>query len=751
MRVAVTGGSGFIGAHVVDRLVAAGHEVEVIDLRAPERDDVRHWPVDLADLDGLVRATEGLDAVFHLAAVADVNDAAADPVQATDVNVAGTARVWEACRVNKVPRAVLASTVWVYSGADDDGNAEGMLDEDAAFRLDEAGHLYTSSKLAAELVVHSYNTLYGQPFTILRYGIPYGPGMRDSLVISKFVRMALDDDPITIQGDGSQYRNYVYVEDLAEAHVLALREEAAGEVFNLEGTESITIRQLVECIEELVDKPLSVEYIEARAGDYAGKAISAEKAARVLGWKPQVPFEEGLRRYLAWYQARVARANEAEREVHAAAMAAPGTHDAPAAPADETLEPVSAGTATRLRSLAGLAVAIPTVLSLSVDPGTSGSGRLYALIGSLVGIAMAALVSHRRRHAIPAVLSAGVLVATIWLVSQSSPGLISIALGALMGVAVGAIAPAPLRFERDTVFFAGAGFAVLVMAAAVSEHLLWWSATVLALVATVALDRISIPVPNALPARRPSWVIATAVVALTMFTASWAGATSSTAAWLAGPVVYHGPRSDPEVAITFDGARIAGPTQQLLAALSNAHVEATFFENGQAIDAQPQLARAIEAHGHLLANESWKNNGFDWLDPGYRDLRRAQAVFAQRLGICPTYFRPPHAPVLRTPFMERAAHAQGMTMVTWDVKTGVRANDNAATFAHRVLAKIRPGSIVALELPGNDADANQTVVQAIPLILQGMHERGLTPVRLDKLLDSRGYTGCSADRAASHS
>src|SRR5581483_3488448 len=192
MNVAVTGGSGFIGAHVVDALVAAGHDVRVIDRRAPERADVQHCAVDLDDLDALVAATEGADVVFHLAAVADVNDAAADPVAAVDVNVGGTARVWEACRRNNVRRAILASTVWVYGGAEGDGD----LDENAPFQLPQAGHLYTASKLASELVVHSYHEMYGQEFTILRYGIPYGPGMRDSLVISRFVRMALDGDPI---------------------------------------------------------------------------------------------------------------------------------------------------------------------------------------------------------------------------------------------------------------------------------------------------------------------------------------------------------------------------------------------------------------------------------------------------------------------------------------------------------------------------------------------------------------------------
>ena len=179
MRTLVTGGGGFIGSHVVDRLVAAGHDVHVVDLRPPHRPDVGHFPADINDLDALVTAFAGADVVFHLAAYADVNDVSREPVDATDANVVGAAKVWEACRRNHVKRAVLASTVWVYNGAADDG--DGPLDEDAAFRLDDLGHLYTSSKVAAEMVAHSYRTLYGQEFTILRYGIPYGPRMRDAL------------------------------------------------------------------------------------------------------------------------------------------------------------------------------------------------------------------------------------------------------------------------------------------------------------------------------------------------------------------------------------------------------------------------------------------------------------------------------------------------------------------------------------------------------------------------------------------
>src|SRR5262249_27886810 len=199
----------------------------------------------------------------------------------------------------------------------------------------------------------------------------------------------------------------------------------------------------------------------------------------------------------------------------------------------------------------------------------------------------------------------------------------------------------PFRFDRETLFVTGGGFAMLLAAGAVSQHVLWWSAAVLVLIAAVAVDRFAIPVPPAVPARRPSWAIAITTVALPMLTAAGAGAPSPNAAWF-GSMVKHGPRTDPEVAITFDGAASAHATQQLLAALNAAHTQATFFEYGQSVDAQPQLARAIEAQGQLLANASWRNSGTDWLDPSSRDLRRAQLVFARRVGVCPTYFRPPH-------------------------------------------------------------------------------------------------------------
>jgi UDP-glucose 4-epimerase len=230
-----------------------------------------------------------------LAAVSNVNDAFDDPVRAVEVNVTGTTNVWEAARRNEVGRAILASTVWVYAGAVGDA-----VDEDSPFFLATAGHVYTSTKVASEMIVHNYFDLYGQPFTILRYGIPFGPRMRDELVIPRFVQAGLDGETIRIEGDGSQYRNYVYIEDLARAHVLALEEPAENEVINLEGSEAVSILRIAETVGRVLDRPMQIERVRARQGDFTGRTVSAEKARRLLGWEPKVSFEDGLARYIEW-------------------------------------------------------------------------------------------------------------------------------------------------------------------------------------------------------------------------------------------------------------------------------------------------------------------------------------------------------------------------------------------------------------------------------------------------------------------
>jgi len=309
-RIGITGGSGFIGSHVVDRMIAAGYTVAVLDLRPPNRSDVAFRHVDVLDLGAVVQATRDCDTVFHLAGVSDATDALARPVSAVQVNVAGTGNVFEASRRNGVRRTVLASTAWVYAGAQGDV----PMDEEVPFHLPSAGHIYTSSKITEELIAHNYNELYGTAFTILRYGDVYGPGMSENLVIPRFVRRALNGETIVVHGDGSQFRNYVYVEDLADAHVRALSSEADNEVFNLKGPEPVTIRRVAETIQKMFGVPFDVEYGELLPGDYRGRVISGDKAKRVLGWEAETSLADGLHRYVDWY-------------AQASSPAASGVHD----------------------------------------------------------------------------------------------------------------------------------------------------------------------------------------------------------------------------------------------------------------------------------------------------------------------------------------------------------------------------------------------------------------------------------------
>lgn len=297
-RVAVTGGSGFIGSNVVDALHDAGNEVIVIDQLPPHRDDVEHRSVDILDAAALQKATEDVSFLYHLGAIANVNYAYENPLQTVQLNITGTANALEAARQNKIERLVLASTVWVYSGC-----SEAEVNERTTFLPSGPGHIYSTSKIAAEFLCQDYWNLYQQPFTVLRYGIPYGPRMRDNLVIAIFLRKALGGDPITIAGDGLQSRNFVYVGDLARAHVLAMGDVAKNQTYNLEGSEKITIKYIAEAIADLVEGPVSIEYTPARPGDYQGKVVSAEKALHDLGWTPEVNFIEGLRLTTEWYRA----------------------------------------------------------------------------------------------------------------------------------------------------------------------------------------------------------------------------------------------------------------------------------------------------------------------------------------------------------------------------------------------------------------------------------------------------------------
>lgn len=298
MNIAVTGGSGFIGSHVVDKLVGAGHSVRVLDGSQPHRNDVQWQPCDITRLSQVMGALQGCDAVFHLAAMANVNDIARMPAESVDLNVMGTATILEAARILGNMHFVLASTVWVY-----EASTAAEVDETTPLSTDGVSHLYMAEKISSEMLANSYGRLYNVPVTILRYGIPYGPRMREELVMPIFIKKALHGEPLTVAGDGLQYRNFIYVEDLADAHARVIEHGATG-TFNLEGPREVAIIELAEAVCAAVPGNAGIVKTEARGGDYKGRVVSRQKAKDVLGWEPGTTFEQGFGKTLTWFLAK---------------------------------------------------------------------------------------------------------------------------------------------------------------------------------------------------------------------------------------------------------------------------------------------------------------------------------------------------------------------------------------------------------------------------------------------------------------
>jgi UDP-glucose 4-epimerase len=296
VKVLVTGGAGFIGSHVVDRLIAHGHDPVIFDLNASTYHpptEVKAVLGDIADRDTAWRAARGCEAIIHLAAVADVSDVLADPVRSDRINVHGTQTILEAARHNEIERVVYGSTVWVYGNAP----VEGVLDEESPLSL--PAHFYTATKMAGEMYCRSYTQLYGLEHTILRFGIPYGPRARVAAVVPSFVSRAQQGKALTIAGDGLQTRQFVYVEDLAEGVVAGVQTGAANRIFNLVGTEETSVRQIAETIRGLVAE-VPVVHGPERPVDVRIPTISGARAAAELGWQPRIPFAAGVRRYLDW-------------------------------------------------------------------------------------------------------------------------------------------------------------------------------------------------------------------------------------------------------------------------------------------------------------------------------------------------------------------------------------------------------------------------------------------------------------------
>lgn len=283
MRVLVTGGTGFLGSHVADRLAEAGHDVIIFDQVKSGRHPTAVG--DLLDVESIGAAVRGIDAICHLGAVGDVYLAAERPPLAAAVNVVGTANVCAAALAAGVGRVVVASTWEVYGLP-----RYQPIDEEHPCHPD---HPYNITKLAGERMALAYSHLRGLPVVALRLGTAYGTRMRPNSVFSIFIRRALAHQPITIQGSGTQGRQFTHARDIATAFEATLTRGRSGASYNLVADRLVTIAELAELVRSIV--PTEVTYGPPRPGDVPSATVSSALAREELGWTARVDLLEGLR------------------------------------------------------------------------------------------------------------------------------------------------------------------------------------------------------------------------------------------------------------------------------------------------------------------------------------------------------------------------------------------------------------------------------------------------------------------------
>lgn len=303
----VTGGAGFIGSHIVDALLKEGHQVRVVDnFSTGKRENLEHVagqidmrPISITDQAALADAMQGVDYVFHLAALASVPRSVKDPLGSNEHNVTGTLNVLITARDAGVKRVVYSGSSSAYGNVDSEFKSEEMAPSPLS--------PYAVAKLAAENYCRAFTEVYGLETVTIRYFNVFGP-RQDPLsayaaVIPKFIVAMLDDQPPLVEGDGLQSRDFTYVDNVVRGNFLACHTpDIAGETFNIACGGRINLLDMIDSLNRIMGKNIKPVFTEPRPGDVKHSRASIEKARRMLGYEPLVSFDEGLARTLAWYE-----------------------------------------------------------------------------------------------------------------------------------------------------------------------------------------------------------------------------------------------------------------------------------------------------------------------------------------------------------------------------------------------------------------------------------------------------------------
>jgi UDP-glucose 4-epimerase len=308
MRVLVTGGAGFIGSNLVDALVEQGSEVVVLDdistgFREHVHPAAQFVEGDVADRDAVTRAVAGCDVVFHQAAHRAVFRSVERPIETDRANVGGTLNVLQAAREAGVRRVVAASSSSVYGGA------EIVPTPESAPLVPRSP--YAVSKLAGEHYCRVFWELFGLETVVLRYFNVYGPRQRPdsqyAAVIPLFIDALRSGRPPEVHGDGAQTRDFTFISDVVEANLRAASapaERCSGKAYNVAGGKTQSLLELLALLEQVLGVHIEPDHTAPRAGDVRNSRADCTAAAADLGYHPAVPFDEGLRRTIAWFAAR---------------------------------------------------------------------------------------------------------------------------------------------------------------------------------------------------------------------------------------------------------------------------------------------------------------------------------------------------------------------------------------------------------------------------------------------------------------
>lgn len=308
--VLLTGGAGFIGSHVVDRLLTDGCQVTVVDNFddfyspaikrrniAPHLDHPSYTLVDedIRDVEALRRRLTGeYDVIVHIAARAGVRPSIEQPLLYQDVNVRGTHNLLELAREWKVPHFVFASSSSVYGV---DPNVPWREDESVLAPISP----YASTKVSGELLGHVYSHLFGIRFVALRFFTVYGPRQRPDLAIHSFARKILCGDPIPLFGDGTTLRDYTYIDDIVQGVRAAMGyRDTPYEVFNLGNSRPVALLDLLRALEAALGASAKLEFLPMQPGDVPRTWANVDKATRLLGYRHDTDLRTGLDRFAAW-------------------------------------------------------------------------------------------------------------------------------------------------------------------------------------------------------------------------------------------------------------------------------------------------------------------------------------------------------------------------------------------------------------------------------------------------------------------